>query len=240
MSSVFLADLAGYLGVALLGIFFGACELIPRYKDAPFRVLRLPVAQSYLALNGAVALAAYALVEQFGWTVHLSGPGNEGATSTLATVIVSGLGAMMVLRSAVIKVPGPDKEQSVGLAVLVEILMRALDRQIDRENAVLRGKVVREIRARIVDGEANFDFLGFGGALVNRCLNLMQTVTDDEQEQLADLLKLLHEDRQLDSAARIDSLLCGLLDLAGADLLQTAVSMTLVSEPVPPADGTAS
>jgi len=227
MSAEFLSELPGYLGVTLLGVLLGACELIPRYKDAPFRVLRLPVAQSYLALNGAVALVAYVLANQFGWTVHLSGSGADGPSSTLATVLASGLGAMMLLRSAVIKIPGSDNEQSVGLAALVEILLRALDRQIDRENAVRRGAVVQTLRARIPWTLPEFVFVEFGRALVSRCLSLMQTVTDEEQEQLADLLTLLDGDPQLDEAARIDGLLWGLLDLAGGDLLETAVRMTV-------------
>jgi|GEM_PF-4115300 len=122
MSAPFPYEWLGYPGVTLLGVLVGACELIPRYKDAPFRVLRLPA--------------------------------------------------------------------------LVEILRRAL---------------------------------------VSRCLSLMQSVTDEEQEQLADLIALLDGDAQLDSAARIDGLPCGLLDLAGADLLRTAVRMTIEPDAARPA-----
>ena len=130
-----------------IGMTAGAAELLPRYRDEPFRtVARLP-ALIYLTVNGLVGLSAYALLRTYEQIVPLV----EG--DMLGTALVAGFGGMAVFRARLFTISTPDGPGiRVGPDAAVTALLNALDSAIDRHRAQRRlGVAVGEVAHLPID-----------------------------------------------------------------------------------------
>lgn len=202
------------LAVTAIGALVGAGELIVRYRDDPGQALLCGAAILYIGINAATSLAAYGLIQAFGW-----GFGQPSGTDAQhwTQVLVAGFGAMAVLRSSLFLVKVGDKDVGIGPSGVIEGLLSAADRAVDRRRGCDRSEEVRNLLAGISWEQAREE-------LPALCLGLMQNATPSEQQVLARTVTDL-EAGDLDSSVRVYLVGLGLMNLAGAGVLRGAVAM---------------
>jgi len=66
-----------YAATGLFGAAVGGCELIGRYRDAPFEAMRNPAAMAYIAINAAASMLAYAVILTMDWRFGVSAVANR-------------------------------------------------------------------------------------------------------------------------------------------------------------------
>ena len=211
----------------LLGLGVGAGELISRYRDAPSRAILTAPAVVYMLVNAGAALAALALVRQFGWTFGASPTGNQIA---LTQILVAGFGAMALFRSALFVVRIGNQDVGVGPNSFLQILLTAADSAVDRLMAQARASEIKQIMNGISFEKAN-------GALPTLCFALMQNLPGTEQARFAEQLVALKNADMTDHAKAL-SLGIAIINLVGKDVLEAAI-VSLGDEirlsPAPPA-----
>ena len=208
-----MAGVSGYLATLLFGAAIGACELIGRYRDAPFIALRNDFSLAYVAVNAMAAVAAYAIIVRMNWTF-----GYTGASVAVVQAAVAGFGAMAFFRSSLFNVKVGATEVAVGPAILFQTLMFATDRAVDR----LRGQARSTLAADIMSGVS---FIAAKEALPNYCFNLMQNVPLEEQQNCRQLVKLLEGMAPSEMRDSDKSLSLGLMlmNVVGREVLASAV-----------------
>lgn len=142
LSSYIFSNAIAYLCAFLLGALAGAIELANRYKDAPFKVLFKAPGISYWLINGLVAIFGLFLVNVF----DLNGTEYETTLAkTVSDVLIAGLGSMVVFRSSVLNIKQPNgasEELPIGPNLIVLRLLKLIDREVDRVQAIDRTNAV--------------------------------------------------------------------------------------------------
>lgn len=200
-----------YTIAAALGAVVSSGEIVARYRDEPWDTLRSLPAIFYMLINALAAMGALTIVRTFGI--------NFGASETntpLIQVIVAGLGAMMVFRSAFFTMRVGDQDVAVGAASFLQVMLDAVDREVDRRRAILRADRVR----RIMEGIAFEKALT---ALPTYSIALMQNMEDDDQKKLLDDLNKLSAFPDFDDAVKSQILGLAVMNYLGEDVLQASV-----------------
>lgn len=191
--------------VALLGALVGVGELVSRYRDAPGRALWTLPALIYVALNAVAGLVALALAT----------PITQGQ-SPIARVLIAGFGAMAVLRSSVFVVRSGEQDVAVGPSSLLQIVIGAADRAVDRHRARVRASAVAAVMNGVVFKRAY-------ASLPTYCLALMQNLPPEDQQQLGRQIKALQDD-PMNEDAKVLALGLALMNAVGEDVLLAAVT----------------
>ena len=138
-----------YLAVAVIGALVGAVELIARYRDEPWQVATSPPGIAFIALNAAAAFVALFLLEHFRTT--LAAP-----TDGFVRVLIAGFGAMLILRSKLLTLKQPGgTDVEVGPAFVVDSLLSAVNRDVDRRRAGRRIDLVAAMTERFSEHQFN-------------------------------------------------------------------------------------
>src|SRR5882757_3241211 len=170
---------AAYLWAAGIGLAVGLIELVGRYRDNPWRALQTRSAVAYMIINGGAALLALYFLEIWRPEWVFGSPGAAIDTKTRVTaILVAGLGAVTLLRSSFLKLKSPDGEIPIGPSVILDTLLKAVDRAVDRTMANDRATLVARIMKDI-----SFDRAKAG--LPAYCFALMQNVPLEEQLRLS-------------------------------------------------------
>jgi len=208
-----------YFVVFALGAFVGGVEILSRYKDAPFKVALSRPGLVYTGINALVAALTLALVRLFGWT--FTQPLETSPEIIRWTqVIVSGLAAMTLFRSSLFNYHLDNQDISIGPNAILQILLVAVDKEVDR----LRGKE----RARIV--EDAMDGIAFKEAVLNLptvAIALMQNLSREDQDQILDSVKALNSEEAKDMPERTKTMSLGLtiMNVVGEDILKAAIDV---------------
>jgi len=134
---------AAWILTLFLGALFGIAELLSRFKDEPFRVIRTnATAWGYILLNLVISGTSFYFLTR----TTLFG---KSETDLLKAALTAGLGASLLMRSKFLKVTISGKEAAVGPEIIVNVLMETLERMIDRERALVRKNLVEEHMADI-------------------------------------------------------------------------------------------
>jgi hypothetical protein len=202
-----------YFAVALIGALVGAVELIARYRDDPFRAIVVPSAVLYMLINLTAAIFALWTLRLFSvdwWTA--SGPVEQ----KFYEIMTAGFGSMVVLRSSLFTLRVNEGDIAVGPAMVLDVLLRATDRGVDRAMAEPRATIVDDVMA-----DVSFDLARL--ALPSFCMALMQNVSPEEQQSFALQVEALAGSDMTD---RVKSLNLGLalLNLVGEKVLRVAVT----------------
>lgn len=199
------ADAVNYGFAVEIGLLVGATEMISRYPDDPFApVISVPGA-FYILLNGGASALAYYLMG----ALHV--PLNE-PLHTLA----AGLGAMAFFRSGFFIVKYAGNDVAVGPNLVLQVLLKALDRTYDRQRAVPRSIAVTNIMGGV-------SFNQVKEALPTLCFDLMQNVTDAEVSDLNTQIAALSGSTTMSDEAKILSLGLQLFNIVGEGTLAAAV-----------------
>jgi hypothetical protein len=160
------------------GALLGISEIISRYRDEPLEATLNWYGAGYLALNGLMAIGAYALLVRYAEQLLPAVAGDLVLTS-----IVAGFGAMAILRSKFFIFRGDEgQEYPIGPAIVLETILHMLDRQIDRMRASDRQRRVFGTMRDIDDFNAVADFL-------LASLLGFQNLSLEEKQKIADVVK---------------------------------------------------
>jgi hypothetical protein len=216
-----------YTIAAALGAVVSSGEIVARYRDEPWDTLRSLPAVFYMLINALASMGALTIVRTF----NINFGANETNTP-LIQVIVAGLGAMMVFRSAFFTMRVGDQDVAVGAVSFLQVMLDAVDREVDRRRAILRADRVRRIMKGIAFDKALT-------ALPTYSIALMQNMEDDDQKKLLDDLTRLSAFPNFDDGVKAQILGLAVMNYLGEDVLQASVDalrarINLPSEPDQP------
>lgn len=205
------ADIVDYTIVGLLGGLTGCGELMTRYRDAPTRSLRNVSAAAYVALNVAAALAALALIRVFGVDF-----GMTGEELRWTQVLVAGLAALAVFRTSIFIARVGDQDIGMGPSGVLQALLKVADRGVDRARARVRAREVGKAMSGVSFEKAQI-------ALPTYCFALMQNVTQQEQEAVADRIVGKLKTANMPDSTKALALGLALMNVVGDGVLLEAV-----------------
>ncbi len=219
-----MAQSIDFLVVLGLGALVGCVEILSRYKDAPFRVAFSRPGLTYTIINALVAGLALLTVRLFGWT-FTDNPETSAEVTRWTQVFVSGLAAMTLFRSSLFNFHMTDQDISIGPNAILQILLVAVDKEVDR----LRGKE----RAKIV--EEALDGIPFDEAVINLptvSIALMQNLSREDQDQIIQSVKALNSEEAKSMPERMKTMSLGLtlLTVVGEDILKAAIDLLNLDE----------
>lgn len=163
-------ELYWHLLAALFGALVGISELLSRYRDEPFRTLPRRYGIAYTFVNALTSLAACLLVSA--WKDRIF-----PQLDSLGTAMVSGFGAMAVLRSKFLTFRTKSEEDvPIGLDAVVRALLSAIDRGVDRDQSESRWRSAYEALSDVATEQA-LDTLF---ATLRTNLGSYQNVSSDE------------------------------------------------------------
>jgi hypothetical protein len=136
-----------FLLSALFGSAVGASEIISRYRDEPFTALTSSPGRWYMFLNATISSAAFFLL------IHYQGQIFSSLKQDLfLTSVVAGFGSMVIMRSKLFNFKTENGEDyAIGPEAVLAIFLTSVDRQIDRDRASTRQKVVFDETKDIID-----------------------------------------------------------------------------------------
>ncbi len=219
------AAFVDYLMVMLLGAMVGFVEIISRYADAPFPTSVTWPGIFYMLVNALVAASALWAIRLFNWNVV---PGANGSTEITrwAQVIVSGLGAMAIFRSSLFVLGKEENTVSVGPNAVLQILLQAIDKEVDRQRGQERARTVRRLMSKV-----EFDSAGvMTGNLIDIVRNLMQNLGDEDRKKIDDLRAVEGKVLLAGIDPELKKYVLGLqlMDLVGENVLRDAI--TIITE----------
>lgn len=198
--------------VLLVGAAAGAIELVGRYRDEPARALFSVGAAVYVAVNVIAAVIGLYLLRTVGKSLITE---TDQLNRSIYEVLLAGIGSMTFLRSSIFKVRLNEAEVAVGPAALLDVLLLAADRGVDRRRGNARAQEVSEAMANISFDKAITTLPPF-------CFALMQNLSKDAQKEFSDQVKEVQQNPSIDP--HVKSLLLGLalMNIVGVNVVRTA------------------
>ena len=156
-----------YLLAGLIGLVVGLAELVARYRDDPLRAVGTVPAIFYALVNVAATVLALWFLKNV-WTVFQNGSELEVVTRT-KQVLAAGFGAIAIFRSSIFTLRVGDSDIAVGPSLLLDILLAAADRAVDRNMAAPRARIVGDIMKSVSFEKSKV-------SLPTHCFALMQNI----------------------------------------------------------------
>jgi hypothetical protein len=158
----------------LTGLLVAIAEMFPRYRDEPLLALANRYGIAYLVFNGLLGTVAFSL-----WLGQVDDPTYAGASawSSLADPVAAGLAAAAILRARVFSLKVGAEEYPVGPGILTNALLAYLEKQIDRQRAGERIKLVRQVMEGVSFDEAKLH-------VGNMISGGMQNLSAEERREL--------------------------------------------------------
>ena len=167
---------------SLLGFAVGFAELVSRYRDEPWGAAAFRPGLIFIALNGLASTAALLLLWRFPDTLRTP-------ADPVAQVMMAGFGAMVVIRTKLLTVHQPGgTEIAVGPAFILDTILAAINRDVDRRRAVQRTRRVAE-RAAELRGYKYADANDYLIASLAAFQNMDEEVARNLRSQLKDLVE---------------------------------------------------
>lgn len=201
-----------YFLAGLIGFTVGMAELVARYRDDPLRAVGTAPAVFYAVVNVGAALVALWLLENV-WQVFQTDADKDVVART-KQVLTAGFGAIALFRSSIFTLRVGENDIAVGPSLLLDILLAAADRAVDRSMAAPRAKIVGDIMESVSFEKSKI-------SLPTHCFALMQNISADEQQQFALQIDALSNAGMSDRAKALN-LGLALLNLVGDEVLRTA------------------
>jgi hypothetical protein len=176
----------------IIGFLIGLSELLNRYK-AFLYIFSNGYSWLYLGINMSAGMIAYALIIVYNINLGDIGKFNVGKS------IAAGIGAMAFLRSSVFSYKdSAGKPVDVGPAALLNVILRATERQFDQVVTFYTLAKVDPIMKGIDFVSASKDL----PELINRSMRVLST---EEQTQLSsEIVKLLKDDSITEASKSIN------------------------------------
>lgn len=202
-----------YILTFLIGAVVAVGELTSRYKDNPAKAIYSVPAGVYLTVNGLASAGALALTHIFGWSF-----GATDGQIRIIQVMVAGFGAIALFRTSLFNVTLPDQVIGVGPSVLLNVILTAADRAVDRGRALDRSRTVASIMKDV-------PFDKSADSIQLYCVELMQNALPAETNQIAQTISNLRDQLNKDVPDQVKSYVFGLslLGLVGEKVLGESI-----------------
>jgi len=176
-----------YAWAAAIGALVGTAELLSRYRDNPWRAVRVAPGLVFILFNGLCAIGALFVILHFHSSFKIDDP--------VMRVIVAGTGAMVVIRSKIFTLRQPNgSDVSVGPAFAVDTFLAAVNREVDRRLAIDRNEMAAAWSRRL--GRYSF---ATAQPFIRAALASMQDMDRDEARELGETLTGLVRDPELNT-----------------------------------------
>jgi hypothetical protein len=209
----------------LLGGLLAIAELVARYRDDPAAAVLSWPAAVYVGVNAAAAGVALYIIHVFSWTF-----GADGSAREAVQVLSAGLGSAALFRASVFNVTAGDRVIGIGPSEILNVILTAADRAVDRRRALIRATRAAQIMAGLT-------FEGSAEALLAYCVATMQNVTPDEARVVEAKISALrdHKNDAVHDTVKLYILGLSLLSLVGDHVLEKASDQlrAIFSEAVP-------
>lgn len=206
-----------YLFVLIFGAAVGAAELVSRYKDRPHRAVATTPAVFYIALNAGAAVAALYLIFVFGDTLGFGSAGAKWSPADLIkAILLAGFSSLLFFRTSLFKLRVGESDLAVGPSIVLDTLLAAADRAVDRVMAEPRAGFVHELMAEV-------SFEKAAVILPAHCLALMQNVSSEEAQRITGVVNSLRASSDMPDKIKAFNLGLALLTVVGEQVLSTAV-----------------
>jgi hypothetical protein len=189
----------------------------------------------YTTINVLAALIALLALKTLGFDgVFGEWGGEKSAASRIGYTLVAGFGAMGILRSSAFTLRTGNEDVSIGPSALLQIILSATDRAVDRARATVRA----ELMAKTMLG---LEFEQIHTALPELAFTMMQNVSVEEKLDLTtELARLQAQD--MDPTMKSICLGLSLSNIVGQAVVDAAVTAlrrslepTRAPAPAPPA-----
>src|SRR5262249_36495028 len=139
-----------YLFVFGIGGGGGAAEVGSRYKDRPARAIMNFPAGFFIVVNAFGSRARRFFVSVVvGRGRGLEAPGMWDAGTLVQAVLLAGFSAMLFFRTSLFKLRVGDSDLAVGPSIVLDSLLAAADRAVDRVMAKPRAAFVHDLLGNV-------------------------------------------------------------------------------------------
>ena len=206
------------LAAMAIGGAVGAVEIMGRYRHAPIRAAFSWSGYVYILVNVLAAWVAFYLLGVFdAFPVAKDATAADGDRRTVELTLAAGLGALVVLRSALFKVRVGDTDVGIGPAAVLDTILLIADRGVDRREAVSRAQDVSALVAHVKD------YRIIANMLTKYSLALMQNVDEKTSSDLGEAVGKILNDPSIPDAIKMDIVALRLGVVVGPDVLEAAV-----------------
>jgi len=197
----------------VFGSLVGFSEILSRYRDEPFLATANLYGLTYLGINGSISLGAFGLLLHYPTGIFPKIAGDHFMVS-----IVAGFGAMAVMRSKLFIFRSDDgKEYPIGPSIVLETILRVVDRKIDRLRASQREKRVFSSLKDISNFDAAADYL-------TASLLSFQNLSQDEKRDIAAVIQQYRDQKLWPPALKTMAIGFAFLTIAGEENFDQVVS----------------
>lgn len=141
------------------------------------------------------------------------------ASAQIYNILMAGFGGAAFFRSSVMRTKIGEKEVSVGPGLVIDTLLGALDREVDRVRAVYRSQAVEKLMPWITLRDA-------AEVIVPYCIELMQNLKSEERVKIRDKLEEALKDivtQDKDDPIKPVTLCLNVVEFVGFDVLGSAI-----------------
>ena len=199
-----------YLVVGGVSGLVGYGELVSRYQDSPGRLFSASSTPVYILVNLAAGVAALGIIQATGTLSDTTPP-------WLFQILLASFGAVAFFRTSLFTVRVGGTDVGIGPSALLQSLLGATDRMVDRDQAEGRAEDVASIM-RLVD------YNKARAGLPVLCLILVQNLTPGDQESLGRQIESLDSRTDIDDDSKSIILGVYLIRTVGPDVLERSVS----------------
>ncbi|MEM6276590.1 MAG: hypothetical protein AAF714_06535 [Pseudomonadota bacterium] len=200
---------------ALFGALLAAAELVSRYRDEPLLTVSTSAGILYLCINaliGMLALLTLHVLEFDGLTLPAASD-PDFAKIFYYQVVTAGLGGAAFFRTSVAKTKVGNQDIGIGPAFVIDALLGAVDRAIDRSRAIDRASTIADTIRDIPPRDA-FD------NLVPFVLGALQNLPTDAEKELEKTIASLDAADKMQDETKSILLGFNLANYVGKDLLE--------------------
>jgi hypothetical protein len=196
----------------VFGASVGGSEILSRYRDEPVVASLTGAGIVYIALNGAISVAAFALLSAYPTQVFP----NLLQGDIFLRATAAGFGAMVIFRSKLFTFRSSDgKDYPIGPSIVLDNVLKVIDAKIDRGRAAVRHSTVLAELAGVNSFNAAADF--FSTSLLS-----FQNLSPDDKNGFGDVVKDIRS-TNLPDQLKIMSLGFAFFTLVGEDNFKTVV-----------------
>jgi hypothetical protein len=198
-----------YMLVFAIGGLLGVTEILGRYTDSPVSAMKSAGAVIYVLVNAAASCIALFLILKLA---------PDTVTNEISQVLLAGIGAMAFLRSAIFKVKVADEDVPIGPAIILDVLLKFADAQVDRGRAQDRAERIADVIQALPLAHAGVD-------LPRLCFALMQNLPLDIRQRLLDDITLIVTDTKRSEPVKVMEIGLVLWSRVGIGTLTGAVML---------------
>lgn len=202
-------DAIEYCVVAGLSGLVAYGELLSRYRDDPRRLFGAGSTPAYILVNIGGGIAAVVII-------RYTGALKDAHPLRLYEILLASFGAIAFFRTSLFTARVGSTDIGIGPSAVLQSLLGAADRMIDRDQAEGRAEDVAGIMRAV-------DFAKAQVALPTFCFILVQNLTAEDQKAVAEQVKDLAAATNVSDDAKAIILGVYLIRLVGADVLERSV-----------------